>query len=141
MKNKIILLALIMLLSVNIADAQVHLYPKASISYSLVDHIRLENTGGNHITYNLPDINVRTGLEYRYKRLSVFYDNQFWCNPLQHGSFSPEEVHFSIGASVTILKNIKISVEHTCWHSINSSGIKHTALYGGNETITLSYGY
>ena len=138
--KKLIILAALLMTSLSVS-AQQQLKPKVAISYSTVDHFRLEDTHGNQITYNMPTITVRAGLEYRYKFVSVFYDNQFWCNPLEHGSFSPEEVHFSIGASVTILKNIKISVEHTCWHSINSSGVKHTAMYGGNETVTLSYGY
>jgi hypothetical protein len=103
---------------------------------------KMENYScGNHITYNLPDINVRTGLEYRYKFLSVFYDNQFWCVPFQHGAFTPQEVHFSLGVSANITKKIKVTVMHTCWHPINTSGEKHVSLYGGNETITLSYGY
>lgn len=139
MKNKIILIAA-MMLSISNTNAQ-QLYPKVAIGYSVNDHIRLEDVDGNRVTYNMPTVTVRAGLEYRYKFVSVFYDNKFWCKPFRHGSFSPEEVHFSIGASVNITKDIKVSIEHTCWHSINSSGEKHVGLYGGNETIMLSYGY
>ena len=138
--KKLIILAALLMTSLSVS-AQQQLKPKVAISYSTVDHFRLEDTHGNQITYNMPTITVRAGLEYRYKFVSVFYDNKFWCKPFRHGSFSPEEVHFSIGASVNITKDIKVSVEHICWHSINSSGEKHVGLYGGNESVTISYGY
>lgn len=133
------IITLMLLLFPIAASAQ--LQPKVAMSFSTVDHFRLEDINGNKVTYDMPQITVRTGLEYRYKFVSVFYDNQFWCQPFKRGSFSPEEVHFVVGASVNITKDIKITATHTCWHPINSSGQKHVSLYGGNETITLSYGY
>lgn len=138
MKKLVLLTAFMM--SIGIMNAQ-QLKPKVSISWSTIDHFRLENISGNRITYNMPTVMVHTGLEYQYKFISAFYDDKFWCKSFQHGAFTPEEVHFSIGVSANITKNVKVTISHTCWHPINSSGKKHVSLYGGNETVTLSYGY
>lgn len=141
--KKIIVVFLVCMFSVN-CHAQI--YPKVAISWSCSDKIRIEAPlpygMTNRITWKLPPVTVNTGLEYRYKRFDIWYNNTFWCRPVvSKVSFDPEEVHFAIGSSFLIAEKMKISVEHTCWHSIFSSGENHNAIYGGNVTISLSYGY
>lgn len=131
-------------------EAQIKLYPKVAVGYSLEDRIRIESPGyneligsyENRLTDKLPSTTIRCGLECTYKRFSLSYDNKFWMKPVpSRVSFDPEEAHFCIALSYKLFDKAKVTVEHTCWHSVNTSGEHHDALYGGNITVSVSYGY
>ena len=138
MKNLLLFLALVPIM----ASAQkVELLPKASISYCNEKMRITDENGMGRYTYSMPPVNVRTGLEMRYKHISLYYDTKIWCRT-QGLKFSPEQAVFEIGASYAVCGKIKISISHNCYHAIKcDDGERHPGLYGGKNEITISYGY
>ena len=131
----------LLLACISMQGQTVKLYPKCAVSYSLQDRIRIRN-GFDKATYNLPDVTVRTGLEARYKKLSVYYDSRFWCAfRNKYVSFDPQQAVFEVGATYRFTSKIALSVRHTCYHPIYTDGENHAAIYGGHIQFTLSYGY
>lgn len=114
--------------------------PKVAVSYNFSDDIRITDKM-SIVTYYLPRLNVRTGLEYKYKGLSVYYDTRIWCRYANRASFSPEQAVFEVGANYKITDKITISINHICYHPLVTSGDTHAGIYGGHQGITISYGY
>lgn len=120
---------------------KIELFPKASISYCYEKMRITDENGMGRYTYDMPPVNVRTGLEMRYKRISLYYDTKIWCRT-QGLKFSPEQAVFEIGASYNVCSKIKISISHNCYHAVKcDNGEGHPGLYGGKNEITISYGY
>ena len=134
------LVILVLLMLSLTANAQ--LKPKVAVSYNVTNQIRIENPIGDTMTYYMPKFNFRTGLEYVYKNVSVYYDMQFWCRyEKDHTSFSPEQGVFEVGIKYAITDKIKVTVNHVCYHPLLTSGDRHSGIYGGHKGITISYGY
>lgn len=121
------------------------LLPKVSLTYSLSDEIQIVNPYVAQVKDRLPDLIVRTGLEYIYKgSLSVYYDCRFWCRYQHRMAFAPEEAVFEVGASYNITNKIKVTISHACYHPLQSSGKyynNHGQIFGGHTGFTISYGY
>jgi ribosomal protein L31 len=142
MGKKIKLLVLcIMLMSVIPTSAQsIKLYPKIAISYG-AESYHIINDVSWVCTDKLPNFNVRAGLEMRYKKLSVYYDNKFWFK-VDRIPCTPVQAVFTVGASYKICDKVKLSIEHNCYHPVYTDNMKVIPLlYGGKTEITLSYGY
>jgi hypothetical protein len=146
MKQKLIAL-IFLLLSI---PALSQLKPKVAISYNFTDNVMVSsksyteigNTYVNKCSYSLPNTVVSTGLEYIHGKLSVYYDTRIWVRFMKDDhSFSPEEARFELGVKYHLTDKIVISANHVCWHPLQSDGLSHNAIYGGNEGISISYGY
>ena len=128
------------LLPIMVHGQQIKLYPKVAMSYGN-DKIRIIDDYGYRCDYHMPNFMFRTGLEARYKKLSVYYDTKIWCSSSGR-RFSPEQSIFEVGVSYQITDKIKISASHTCSHPlITDNGKFHDGIYGGGDVITISYGY
>jgi len=114
--------------------------PKAAISYNITDQIRIANPIGDAMTYYLPKFNFRSGLEYTFKNVSIYYDMQFWCL-FAKDSFLPEQSSFEVGIKYAITDKIKITINHVCYHPLRTEHHLQNGIYGGHQGITLSYGY
>lgn len=137
MKHFILLILLAFSVSVS-----AQLKPKIAVSYDITNQIRIENPIGDTMTYYMPKFNFRTGLEYVYKNVSIYYDMQFWCKyENKHTSFSPEQGVFEVGIKYNVTDKIKITINHACYHPLQTSGDNHNGIYGGHKGITISYGY
>lgn len=118
------------------------LKPKIAIGYDIKNNIRMTNIYGDKMTYYMPNFNFRSGLEYAYKDVSIYYDMQFWCKyENKHTSFSPEQGVFEVGIKYNVTDKIKITINHVCYHPLQTSGYSHNGIYGGHKGITISYGY
>ena len=89
----------------DIYSQNIKLYPKIALSYG-EENYKIINDVSWECTDRLPNLNVRVGLEAKYKNLSVYYDNKFWfkatnilCTPVQ--------AVFTVGASYEIGNKIK----------------------------------
>jgi len=154
-KKTLLLLALVAI------PAFGQLKPKVAISYELqpsyvfVQSQKITTTspgvvattiGDAMIKYEQPPIIIKYGLEYQYKRASVYFDNTVYCglkgSPLP-GNFSPQQVSFNIGVKYQITKNIKFSYEHMCTHTVcvQSNETPITRMNGSYDKFSLSYGY
>ena len=123
------------------AQAQtIKLYPKIAMSYGN-DKIRIIDDYGYRCDYHMPKFMFRTGLEARYKKLSIYYDTKIWCANSGR-RFSPEQSIFEVGVTYNVTGKIKVSASHTCRHPlITDNGRFHDGIYGGGDVITISYGY
>ena len=123
------------------AQAQrIKLYPKVAMSYGN-DKIRIIDDYGYRCDYSMPKFMFRTGLEARYKKLSIYYDTQIWCANSGR-RFSPEQSIFEVVANYQITDKIKVSASHTCRHPLSTDDGKfHDGIYGCGDVITISYGY
>ena len=139
--KKYLCIICLLLVCISMQGQVIKLYPKCSVSYSLKDRIRIRN-GFSNATYNLPDVTVRTGLEARYNKLSVYYDTKFWCAfRNKHISFDPQQAIFEIGATYHFTHKISLSISHACYHPIYTDNESHAAIYGGHTQCSISYGY
>ena len=132
------LVILVLLMLSLTANAQ--LKPKVAVSYNITNQIRIENPIGDTMTYYMPKFNFRTGLEYVYKNVSVYYDMQFWCL-FSKDSFLPEQGSFEVGIKYNVTDKIKITINHTCLHPLQTEHHLQNKLFGGHQGITISYGY
>ncbi len=115
--------------------------PKVALSYDDADKIRIVQPNGERVSYYLPAILLRCGFEYRYRKISAYYDQKIWCEYVRGISFSPDQSSFELGISYNISDKIKVSVHHVCYHPLQTDGKIHDGIYGGREGITFSYGY
>lgn len=151
-------LLLILLLGVA-TNTYSQLKPKAQISYEINPAYKIKQTqpqtytmallginNNTEILYKVPPIIIKYGLEYKFKRLSAYFDNTIDCDlkgsPLP-GNFSPQQIMFVIGVKYRITKDITFSVEHMCSHTINPDidNIESVRYSGSYDKISLSYGY
>ena len=138
--KKIISLILFLLCFVDIYSQNIKLYPKIALSYG-EENYKIINDVSWECTDRLPNLNVRAGLEAKYKNISVYYDNKFWFKATSIPC-TPVQAVFTVGASYEIGNKIKISIEHNCYHPMYTDNMKVIPLlYGGKTEITLSYGY
>lgn len=135
--KKIIILILAILPTFGHAQLQ----PKVAISYGYYNVSFHVNNTNFLTTYQLPNFMFRSGLEYKIKKISLYYDQMVWCKAeLQRHSFSPQQAIFEVGVKYNITKRICISYAHTCIHPVITDD-RAGHLYGGKDEITLSYGY
>lgn len=137
MKTKLIIMAMQFACCMN-AQTRLTIQPKAAISYS-DEQYEVNNVKSARVRF--PNLSVRTGVELKYDKLSAYYDNKFWVEHSKDVRFQPTQAVFSVGASYEIVKNIKISCEHSCYHPLYTSGGDIKGMCGGKSEITLSYGY
>jgi len=103
-------------------------------------------TGDVVINYKEPPIMIKSGLEYQYKRASIYFDNTVYCkmagNPLP-GNFSPQQIRFDVGLKYQIAKHIQFTYEHMCTHSVcvQSTEMPTTRMNGSYDKFCISYGY
>ena len=95
---------------------QIKLYPKVAISYGH-EKVRLIDEQVGRYDCHLPKFMFRTGLEARYKKLSVYYDTKIWCANSGR-RFSPEQSIFEVEVNYQITDKMKISASHTCFHPV-----------------------
>ena len=122
------------------AQAQIKLSPKVSMSYGH-EKIRLMDEQVGRYDYHLPNFCFRTGLDAKYKHLTVYYDVKVWASNSGR-SFTPTQAIYDVGVSYQVTDKIKISASHTCYHPvITDNGLARGGMFGGGDVITLSYGY
>ncbi len=131
---------ILLILVVFSLTANAQLKPKAALTYNFSDKVKIADPLGNNMTYHLPKYNFRTGLEYVYKNVSVYYDMQFWCL-FAKDSFLPEQSSFEVGIKYSVTDKIKITINHICYHPLQTEHHLQNGLYGGHQGITISYGY
>ena len=122
------------------AQAQIKLYPKVAVSYGH-EKIRLMDEKVGQYDYHLPNFCFRTGLDAKYKHLTVYYDVNVWASN-SSWRFTPTQATYGIGASYQITDNIKISASYTCYLPITTNnGVSRGGMFGGSDVVTISYGY
>jgi len=146
MKNRIILFVFALITLPMYAQ----LHPKAAIIYNFNEKYTISEEAYNELqnvydktsSYSLPKISIRTGMDYQYHKASIYYDTTVWCK-YQSGehSFSPEEIRFEIGIRYNLTRKIALMANHVCFHPLQTQGLSHHKIYGGNESISISYGY
>ena len=131
---------MLLILPIMAQAQQIKLYPKIAVSYGN-DKIRIIDDYGYRCDYHIPKFMFRTGLEARYKKLSIYYDTKIWCANSGR-RFSPEQSIFEVGVNYQITDKIKINASHTCRHPLSTDNGKfHDGIYGGGDVISISYGY
>ena len=140
MKRLIYLTALVLLCTR--LCAQVKLYPKAQFAYEYTAYKLRGEVGNNSVSYHYPRFCARTGLELKYKRLSVYYDTKIYMRE-QGVQFAPKQAIFEIGASYEVIRNVKVGIMHNCYHPIrcDENALSRAGMYGGATEISVSYGY
>lgn len=135
------LLIILCLLPIMASAQKIELLPKVSVSYTNERMRITDEMNNSRYTYSFPNLCFRTGLEAKYKRLSVYYDTKIWCSE-KGFRFTPKQASFLVGISLKITKKVKLSYEHTCYHAVTSDNeCLHPGIYGGKDEITISYGY
>lgn len=136
MKKIIVLLLMFPIM----AQAQIKLQPKVAMSYGH-EKIRLVDEQMGRYDYHLPNFCFRTGLDAKYKKLTVYYDVKVWASN-SSWRFTPTQAIYEVGASYQVADKIKISASHTCYHPIISdNGVARGGMFGGGDVVTISYGY
>ena len=92
--KKILLLMCFVPIMAQAQAQQIKLYPKVAVSYGN-DKIRIIDYYGYKCDYIMPKFMFRTGLEARYKKLSIYYDTKMWCTNSGR-RFSPEQSIFEV---------------------------------------------
>jgi hypothetical protein len=155
--KKFLIAGILILMSSNIFG---QLKPKIALSYefngcmTMTQNQTIVSTTGNIknttyinnvVNYKVPQIIIKSGLEYQYKHLSGYFDNTIYSTMIspEPGKFSPKQITFVIGVKYNITKNIVFSAEHMCSHTIspNLEKLPDTYLNASYDKITLSYGY
>lgn len=135
---KKILLAFMMLPIM--AQAQIKLSPKVAMSYGR-EKVRLMDEQVGRYDYHLPNFCFRTGLDAKYKKLTVCYDVKVWASN-SSWRFTPTQATYEVGASYQITDKIKISASHTCYHPVVTDNyVERGGMFGGGDVISISYGY
>ena len=135
------LLIILCLLPIMASAQKIELLPKIAVSYTNERMRITDEMNNSRYTYSFPNLCFRTGLEAKYKRLSVYYDTKIWCSE-KGFKFTPKQAAFSVGASLKITSKVKVSYEHTCYHAVTSDNeCTKPAIYGGKDEISISYGY
>lgn len=136
MKKIIVLLLMLPIM----AHAQIKLQPKVAMSYGH-EKVRLMDEQVGRYDYHLPNFCFRTGLDAKYKKLTVYYDVKVWARNSGR-SFAPTQATYEVGVSYQITDNIKINAPHTCYHPIvTDDGVSRGCMFGGGDVVTISYGY
>ena len=140
---------ILMLLFPMMVNAQIKLFPKIAASYSyetlrvleaetdkLYDYDKmrvLDILDDKRYNFKYPSLMFRTGLDAKYKNITVYYDTKIWCK--NYGAkFDPHQAIFEIGVTYNVTDKIKVNVHHTCLHPLSSdNGHRHDGLYGGGS--------
>jgi hypothetical protein len=135
--KKIIILLLMLPIMV---QAQIKLQPKVAMSYGH-EKIRLMDEQMGRYDYHLPNFCFRTGLDVKYKKLTVYYDVKVWASN-SSWRFTPTQATYEVGVTYQVADKIKISASHTCYHPIaTDNGVARGGMFGGGDVVTISYGY
>jgi len=111
------------------------LKPKAMISYAIPERYLKGET-----VLEMPALSVKSGLSYTYKFLTADFDNTFWVRDGRFAGFTPTHARFDIGIEAR-RGEIKLRLEHTCWHPVSTYNESVGGIYGGGTWVRLSYGY
>jgi len=138
--KKIILLAFALMIFSG-AKAQVVLKPLVGASYG-TEKYRIRDAGGDRAyTALFPDLKITTGLTVSYKGISAMYKVDTWCSKSKGISFDPKETSYEVGISYEILRGVKISFSHCCFHAVRSDSDcgSDGGMYGGWNMIGVSF--
>lgn len=131
-------------------------FPKAMVKYSfnenytencVTDSKLIPNLNGGITTLpdnkiSLPHLSIKLGAEYKYHKLSAYFNNTIWIVPQGLTKYQPEIEKFDIGLNFYVTDKIKLNFEHCCIHNIETPKyINNHPLTGGYNQISISYGY
>ena len=149
--KKIILLAFVILifsgaeaqvvLNPLVGKAQVVFRPLVGASYG-TEKYRIRDSGSDMAyTALFPDLKITTGLTVSYKGISAMYKVDTWCSKSKGISFDPKETSYEVGISYEILRCVRISFSHCCFHAVRSDSDcgSHGGMYGGWNMIGVKF--
>jgi len=115
--------------------ALAQLKPKAMISYAFPERYLV-----GEAVLDMPSLSVKSGLSYTYEFLTADFDNTFWVKDGHGMTFNPVQAKFDLGIEARH-GEIKLRLEHTCWHPVSTYNEMIGGIYGGGTWVRLSYGY
>lgn len=97
----------------------------------------------NQIIIPHGEFRARVGADYRFKNVSVFFDQHIYMLKAQNITFQPLQATWFAGIEYHFTNEIKLKYEHMCTHSVITDGSANTQIkmYGGYNMFSISYGY
>jgi hypothetical protein len=157
MKKIVYLLLLLVICSKASIFEQIVVQPKFSFGYhvggfktltkiSEVSKQRYLKHDENFITQiktNFGEFETKLGVDIKIKNFTIYFDNIFHVSKSnEFSAFIPHQAEFYSGVIFNLNEKLKITAEHLCLHPLISNGFKNQALlFGGRNTIKISYGY
>ena len=86
--------------------------------------------------FNFPNLSVKIGLKYTYKRLYIAADSEVFSNYYSGLNLTPELTFYDFKFGYKISEKIHLRYEHRCIHEITAHGKKYAQrMFGGFDKI------